>query len=169
MITSRIAGYTGPPLPGAAEVELQPYTPDDVQGFIRSWRLPAAAERQLADRANGDRAVAAMARVPLLLAMLCSLASRPGGQPRPASRTELYERLLRWFLTRAHRAADDPAEPARTDVEVEALLSLLAPVAFTFATSRDGWTDRMPAGDLRGPPPPPRPGSPYSAAILHSA
>jgi HEAT repeat protein len=148
VITSRIAGYTGPPLPDAAEVELQPYTPDDVQGFIRAWQLPPAGERRLADRANGDRAVAAMTRVPLLLAMLCSLASRPGGQALPATRADLYERLLRWFLTRAHRAADDSAEPARTEVEVEALLGVLAPVAFTFAASRDGWTDRIPAGDL---------------------
>ena len=52
MITSRIAGYAGPPLPGAMEVELQPFTPGDVTQVIRAWQLPAAAERELMGRAT---------------------------------------------------------------------------------------------------------------------
>ncbi len=148
VITSRIAGYTGPPLPGAAEVELQPFTTEDVKQVIGAWGLPPAAERELLGRA-GDPAVAAMARVPLLLAMLCALAAaQPAGRELPATRGELYERMLRWFLTGAHRGADDPATTPLTDLEVEGLLQLLAPVAYTFAARPGGWTDLMPSGDL---------------------
>ena len=148
LITSRIAGYAGPPLPDAVEVELQPFTSGDVTQVIRAWQLPAAAERELMGRAN-DPAVAAMARVPLLLVMLCALASeQPTGSELPRTRGELYDRVLRWFLTRAHRSADDPATQPLTDIQVEALLELLAPIAYTFAASPGGWTDLMPAKDL---------------------
>jgi HEAT repeat protein len=150
MITSRIAGYAGPPLPDAAEVELQPFTPGDVTQVIRAWQLPAAEERKLMGRAS-DPAVAAMARVPLLLVMLCALASeQPAGSELPRTRGELYERVLRWFLTRAHRSAGDPATQPLTDIQVEALLDLLAPIAFTFAASPGGWTDLMSLKDLFG-------------------
>ena len=150
MITSRIAGYAGPPLPGAAEVELQPFTPGDVTQVTRAWQLPAAAERELMGRAS-DPAVAAMARVPLLLVMLCALASeQSAGSELPRTRGELYERVLRWFLTRAHRSAGDPATQPLTDIQVEALLDLLAPIAFTFAASPGGWTDLMSLKDLFG-------------------
>lgn len=41
--TSRIEGYTGSPLPGAQEVELQVFTPEDAAAAIDAWRLPPAA------------------------------------------------------------------------------------------------------------------------------
>ena len=148
VITSRIAGYTGSPLAAAEEVELQPFTTDDSRAFIRAWQLPAHPERLLLARTS-DLAVAAMARIPLLLAMLCALAAdEPPGRALPATRGQLYERVLRWFLTSAHRGADDPASAPLTDVQVEQLLGLLAPIAFTFATWPEGWTDLMPASSL---------------------
>jgi hypothetical protein len=148
VITSRIAGYTGVPLPDAAEVELQPFTPGDVTEVIRAWGLPVEAERDLMGR-TGDPAVAAMARVPLLLALLCALAgAQPVGTGLPRTRGALYERVLRWFLTGAHRTADDPAAAQLSDLQVEAQLQLLGPIAFTYATRRGGWVDLMPASDL---------------------
>ncbi len=81
--------------------------------------------------------------------MLCALAAeQSAGRKLPRTSNELYERVLRWFLTRAHRSADDPASQPLTDIEVEALLELLAPVAFTFATRPGGWTDLMPRREL---------------------
>ena len=148
VITSRIAGYTGPPLPGAREVELEAFTPDDVAAAIDAWRLPPPAAARLRDRLQ-DLATGAMARIPLLLALLCSLAAQaPGSQALPATRGQLYERVLRWFLTGAHRSLDDPGAPARDNLEVEALLQILAPLAFTFATQPAGWTDLMPTESL---------------------
>lgn len=148
VVTSRIAGYRGPPLPDAIEVELQSFTPEDVAAAVAVWRLPASAAARVVARMK-DPAVAGMARVPLLLALLCSLATElPEGQQLPATRAELYERVLRWFLTRAHRAEEHPAYPEVTAAEVDGLLEILAPVAFHFATLPAGWTDLMSPAQL---------------------
>ena len=148
VITSRIAGYTGAPVPDAHEVELQAFTPDDVVAAIDAWRLPPVAAAQLRARLR-DPAAGAMARIPLLLALLCSLAAQAAAREAlPRTRGQLYERVLRWFLTGAHRSLDNLGAPVRDDVEVEALLQILAPLAFTFATQPAGWTDLMPSDNL---------------------
>ena len=148
IITSRIAGYTGSPLPGAREVELQAFTPEDAAAAIEAWRLPPTAASELRDRLR-DPATGAMARIPLLLALLCSLAAQePGGKALPETRGQLYERMLRWFLTGGHRSVDDPGAPALDNLKVEDLLQILAPLAFTFATQPAGWTDLMPADSV---------------------
>jgi HEAT repeat protein len=148
VLTSRIAGYRGSPLPGADEVELQAFTPEDVNAAIAAWRLPPPVSAQVLSLA-ADRAVAGMARVPLLLALLCSLAEMPTGEQVPITRGDLYQRVLRWFLTREHRAEDGRARPELRAEEVDALLDILAPVAFHFATLPAGWMDLMPPGQLR--------------------
>jgi predicted NACHT family NTPase len=64
---------------------------------VDAWRLPPAARRKILVRVK-DPAIAALARVPLLLALLCSLAARlPDRDELPATRGQLYERVLRWF------------------------------------------------------------------------
>ena len=148
VVTSRIAGYVGPPVAGACEVELQAFTPEDVTAAIAMWDLPASAKSRLLDRIK-DPAIAGMARVPLLLALMCSLtASMPERDDLPITRGELYERVLRWFLTRAHRAEEDPKRPELLETEIGALLDILAPIAFHFATKPAGWTDLMPSGEV---------------------
>jgi hypothetical protein len=107
VITSRIAGYTGSPLRDARVVEMQAFTCDDVEAAIDARLPPAAAARLwdwLADPATGT-----IARIPLLLALLCSLAAEPGGEDLPATRGQLFERILRRFLTGEHRRPDDPS------------------------------------------------------------
>ena len=148
VITSRIAGYTGPPLPGAQEVELQAFTNDDVVEAMTAWEVSPQVADRLRNRL-GDPAIAEMARIPLLLALLCSLAAQlPDGEALPRTRGRLYERVLRWFLTGAHRSPDDPDAPALDDLEVETLLEILAPLACAFATQPEGWTDLMPRQSL---------------------
>ena len=148
VITSRIAGYTGSPLPKAREVELQAFTREDVAAAVTAWRLPPVAANRLQSRL-GDPAIAAMARIPLLLALLCSLAAEvPAGKALPRTRSQLYERMLRWFLTKAHRSQDDPDMLLLDNVQVEALLEILAPIAYTFAAQAGGWTDLMPVESL---------------------
>lgn len=86
VITSRIAGYTGSLVPEACEVELQPFTADDIAGVIDGWRLPPAAASALLGRA-ADPAVAAMSRIPLMLSFMSSLAAQPGAtEPLPRTR-----------------------------------------------------------------------------------
>lgn len=149
VITSRIAGFRGTPLVDAHEVELQAFTPEDVTEAVKAWRLPkSAAERVMTVADNPG--VAGMTRVPLLLALLCSLATTlPEGRRLPASRGELYEQVLRWFLARAHRAGDQEGGAALPAGEVDDLLGILAPVAFHFAASPDGWVDLMQADELK--------------------
>lgn len=76
VLTSRLAGYTGPPVPEAHEAELLPFTTQDTQTALQTWELPARAVSRI-DRLLGHPAVAGMARVPLLLALICSLAADP--------------------------------------------------------------------------------------------
>jgi hypothetical protein len=91
-----------------------------------------------------DPAMAAIARIPLLLALLCGLAAElPAGQGLPSTRGQLYERMLRWFLLRANRSPDDPAATV-TPEDVDADLEILSPMAYTFASDPDGWVDLMP-------------------------
>ena len=112
LMTSRLAGYGGPPLPRAKEAELLPFTPQDTQAAMQAWDLPAQAVT-LVDRLLGDPGVADMARVPLLLALICSLAtdSKPGDE-LPNTRTGLYEAVLWRFLSGSHRA--DHRSPTAT-------------------------------------------------------
>jgi HEAT repeat protein len=148
VITSRIAGYTGSPVPGATEVELLAFNDADAVATVEAWHMPPAVAAQLVDRAR-DPAVATMAHVPLLLALICSLAVRATGNDElPRTRGQLFDRVLRWFLTREHRSPDDPTTPLLADIDVDGLLEILAPLAFTFATEPAGWIDLMPGERL---------------------
>ena len=140
LLTSRIAGYTGPPIADATEVEVQALAPGDVTSFVRAWGLPQAGETRLL-KAASDPAIGGMVRIPLLLALLCSLAAQiPADQELPRTRTALYERLLRWYLDRPHHGQDSPA-PGEW---VETALEILSRVAYDFASGDDGWRDVMP-------------------------
>jgi HEAT repeat protein len=145
VITSRLAGYTGSPVPGACEVEILAFTADDIEAMINAWNLPPAKWAQLVNRMS-DPAIAAMARIPLLLALMCSLSSSPDGEELPGTRGRLLDRVLRWFLTRTHRSPDAVTAPMLDDIGVDALMEFLGHLAFAFANHPDGWTDLM-SGD----------------------
>ena len=148
VITSRIAGYTGAPSAGAYEVELQPFTSGDITAVVHAWGMSPRSASRLLDLTR-DPAVAAMAQIPLLLALLCSLAAElPLGEALPRTRGQLYDRVLRRFLTREHRSSDNVATRTLDDIEVGAFLDILAPVAFTFAMQSTGWADLMPREQL---------------------
>jgi HEAT repeat protein len=142
IVTSRIAGYAGSLTSTAVEVELQTFTPSQVEAYVRAWDLAGATERRLLT-ALQDPAVAGMARIPLLLTMLCSLASDTRvGEELPRTRKSLYERMLLWFLNRPHRGG----RPSTHNPEM--MLTVLAGVAFDFANRAGGWVDLMRSDDL---------------------
>jgi HEAT repeat protein len=149
VVTSRLAGYAGPPVPGAREAELLPFEPQDVRHAAEAWDLPGRAAAQLREWL-AQPAVAAMARIPLLLALLCSLAADPGRrQPSPRTRTELYGAVLWQFLSSAHRSGGPGGTgEAAGEVDRQALLAALTRVALTFADTGQGWVDQMPYRDL---------------------
>jgi hypothetical protein len=153
VLTSRLAGYTGPPVLGAREAELLPFTPQDTRAALPTWHLTAQAARRV-DHLLGNPAVAGMARVPLLVALICSLAADPdwaevipvlGGllaTHDPAG----AKTLLRYFLSQwpdpLHRAfhtairilGDHPA-PASSSTFPRPVTSPSAPLACSNNTS----------------------------------
>jgi HEAT repeat protein len=164
VVTSRLAGYAGPPVPGAREAELLPFEPQDVQRAADAWDLPGQATAQLREWL-AQPAVAAMARIPLLLALLCSLAADPIRQQRLIqTRAELYGAVVWQFLSGAHRSGG-PGGIGEVvgEAERQTLLAALGRVAFTFAETSRGWIDQLPyrelvealrgAGDALGTPP----------------
>jgi HEAT repeat protein len=143
VVTSRIAGYAGSPLPRpVTEVELLPFERDDIDGVIASWGLDRGAERTLRDRLR-EPAVAGMARVPMLLALMCAIVAE--GRDLPTVRGELYERVVRWFLSIDRSRPQTTGRPVE---DVDRIIRALGPVALHFASHAGGWADLMDAGEL---------------------
>lgn len=142
VVTSRIAGYTAPPLTGEGitEAELQAFSDEDVAAALALWPLSDSRAARLRQQLR-QRDLAGMARIPLLLALLCAVSADPG--PLPATRAELYQRVLRRFLLHEHRP------PAASPGHADRLLGVLAPVAAAFAEHPNGWVDLMSATSLR--------------------
>ncbi|WP_435186941.1 NACHT domain-containing protein [Streptomyces sp. bgisy126] len=140
VVTSRVAGYTGPPTSSRStvEVHLLPFDRAEVDTLIDLWGLPAAAVAALRDRVAHDAAVAALVEAPLMAALLCGLAEE--GDDLPAQPSAVLERVVRRFLGAENRW---PATPVVEPVEVDRLISVLAPLAHAFASDPEGWRDRM--------------------------
>ncbi len=86
--TSRIAGYTGSPLPGAREVELQAFTAADVAAAVEAWRLPPAAASDLRERlrnpaTSGDGTYPAATGAAMLAGRPSIRRGPPARQSRP--------------------------------------------------------------------------------------
>src|SRR5690606_25657462 len=86
--------------------------------------------------------LAQLAATPLMLTMLANLAELE--QVAPASKMELYDRLLRLMLEGRWRSHDLQLPETR----VHAKLRLLQVLAWRLATHRDVWHDRLPAAQL---------------------
>ena len=149
ILAARLTGYTGSPVPGAQEAELLPFSPEDAQVAVAAWHLPTPAEERVSKWLN-DPGVAGMTRLPLLLALVCSLAAREADNgPLPETRAGLYEAVLWEFLSGAHRTTDRSAPiTVASPAERQELLRLLAKVAYAFAATPHGWVDQMPYNQL---------------------
>lgn len=91
-----------------------------------------------------------MARVPLLLALLCSLAADSRQEP-PRSRAGLYQAVVWHFLSRAHGSGGPGGTAGEVgEAERQTVLAALARAAFTFATRPGGRVDQMPYHELAG-------------------
>jgi HEAT repeat protein len=149
VITTRLAGYTGPPVPDAREVELLPFADADITAAVQAWDLPEQTAAELSSRLK-DPGVAGMARVPLLLALICSLAADPDvKQPIPHTRAGLYEAVIWQFLSNAHRSTDRGVQvPALDQAGRQNMLRILTRIAISFANTGRGWIDQMPHSEL---------------------
>jgi hypothetical protein len=106
-VAGRLNGHTRLADLDMHEVELLPFTPADIRQAVKAWQLPAEPASWL-KRWLDDPAVAGMARVPLLLALACSLAASPDSRQDglPMSRAALCEKVVWHFLSGGHRTAD---------------------------------------------------------------
>lgn len=104
VLTSRLAGYTPPGRvhrPAAARRPRGRTAALHSRGHPRgtaAWNLPPPAAQRL-DQLLADPALAGMTRVPLLLALICSLATDPGYHDLPGTRAGIYEAVLWQFLS----------------------------------------------------------------------
>lgn len=148
VLTSRIAGYQAVLDPSMQqEVEMLPFTVADVTAYVESWELQSKDAAAIYDRLRTP-ALAGLARVPLLLTLLCQLATEPDELPR--TRASIFGRIVRRFLRAENRAGlpsiamDDPFAGDPRERE-QRLLEVLRPLAFTLADSEQGWIDQIPA------------------------
>lgn len=126
-----------------AVVEVTPLGTLQVQRFIRSWfygRRRLEWPLRIALRQSPE--LAQLAATPLMLTMLTNLAELE--QVAPASKMELYDRLLRLMLEGRWRSHDLQLPETR----VHAKLRLLQELAWRLATHRGVWHNRLPAAQL---------------------
>jgi hypothetical protein len=146
-ITTRPSQYPISPLPRpVTEVELLPFDPADINAVVRAWNLPVEIRTRLLNRL-AEPALAEMARNPLLLALLCSMAGTD--EPLPTTRWQLFDGVIRQFLRR-DRARPATAAGPLEDVAAARTLRVLGQVAMHFASRPGGWQVDMDVDGLAG-------------------
>lgn len=151
LLTSRIGGYQTTMRAGdLPEVELLPFTVSDVDAYVAAWRLDSKSAAALHERLRTP-SIGGLARVPLLLALLCQLARE--ADELPTTRADIYGRVVRRFLRAENRASHPPvdgSDPFAGDPREreQRLLEVLRPLAFNFANTERGWLDQMPGRDV---------------------
>jgi hypothetical protein len=142
-ITSRIAGYERLAI-GANEWELVAFTPEQVKTFTEVFfrSVPGQEDKAAAIQASlqSNPRVMGLARIPLLLALLCRLYSEKPVLPN--RRVEIYEQTLEGLLWDWRR--DEGEEKDRTEEEFsledkKEVLSQLSLKLFLESSRVDAW------------------------------
>lgn len=112
-----------------AVLELAPFDRFDINRFVEAWFEHETSGREAVHDALLDPRVASLAANPLLLSLICFIASST--QSLPARRAELFEAVFRLILER-------PWHPApRAESEIEQLIEIAQALAFRLVSS--GW------------------------------
>lgn len=103
--TSRIVGYSGPLIDGAKEVEIVPFSDQQIEKYIRTWFTNA--DEHLSDKSvsatelirefHNKPQVTGLVQNPLLLSLICSLYQEQG-LILPSRRTQVYEKAVEYML-----------------------------------------------------------------------
>ena len=121
LLTSRIVKYQGSPVPNAKELELLPFGLAESEAFVGVWFGNAAKARPFLDHLRESPAVRGLARIPLMLLLLCRSFEQSEGT-LPARRVELYERCLRGLLGEwQEEKSSDEINDLTIDTQVEVL------------------------------------------------
>ncbi|MFD3622621.1 NACHT domain-containing protein [Streptomyces sp. NPDC058676] len=97
---------------GVPRYDLQPFDHDDLETVARGWFHaallpdPADTARRFVETLERSR-LAALARVPLMTAMLCQLHAAAPDQPLPANRGQIYRKFI-ILLRKSQPLADAP-------------------------------------------------------------
>lgn len=147
LVSSRIVGYPGKPAPDWHELELLAFDAPQIERFTHVWFGPRApAFTNLLDLLRRQVQLAGLARIPLMLALICRVFDESGEKGLPTRRVELYERcllglLLHWGKERSGRAVVSRRQPGEEGY-AEALLEVLQASAFElFETQHEQFTE----------------------------
>jgi HEAT repeat protein len=149
ILSSRIAGYERPHGLALTEVELLPLSSTEVHAYVDAWGLDQKSRSTVQERLK-TQSFMDMARIPLLLVFICTVASQP--KSLPESRGELFDRMLDQLLGERHRLrerTDGTAHVRLNEVDKDELRRILRLVALHFSNTPKGWVDRMSATELR--------------------
>jgi HEAT repeat protein len=131
LITSRIIGYTTLSISDLKELELLAFERPEVESFARVWfGDDQETGNQFLAKQRESHQVRGLARIPLLLALICRVYSerKEKDQPFPARRVELYDLCLRGLLWDWKEEKDrGPTD----DGEVSAMLEMLKSVSYS--------------------------------------
>ncbi len=94
VLTSRSARYGGRIMSGATEVEILAFRPHEIDAFVATWfENDNSRLTQLAEELQKHHQIGGLARIPLLLALICRIFEEPNAK-LPVRRAELYKRAL---------------------------------------------------------------------------
>ncbi|MBM3458543.1 MAG: hypothetical protein FJX77_08440, partial [Armatimonadetes bacterium] len=124
--TSRFVDYPGQVDPHGQELELLAWETPQQEGFLRAW-FPPTDDRaaRLLSLLREQAAIRGLARIPLMLALLCAAYER-NALAFPTRRGDLYERCLQGLLRDWKEEKDKTRIPL---LQVQALVRLLEGVA----------------------------------------
>jgi predicted NACHT family NTPase len=126
LLSSRIVGYGGSPVTDLVEVELVAWETPQIESFVRVWFGPDGRKgSEFLDRLQRVGQVQGLARIPLMLALLCKAFERKR-LSLPTTRGKLYNECLRGLLG-DWKGEEDGAERV-SPAYIDAVLEVLCPV-----------------------------------------
>ena len=130
LLTSRLPGYVGTPIPAAHELELIAFDFEQVRNFVEVWfgASPDRAIRFLS-QLQQCHTIRGLARIPLMLALMCRVFEE-NDRAFPARRCDLYEHCLAGLL-RNWKQERDSIDPE----DVKSLSELVESVALDLFVS----------------------------------
>jgi HEAT repeat protein/DNA-binding winged helix-turn-helix (wHTH) protein len=122
LMTSRLVGYAGSPIPRAKELELLAFDTEQQEGFVGVWfREEKQKGAAFLEALRQNPQVRGLARIPLMLALLCRV-HQEGQLSVPTRQADVYDCCLRgllrdWLGEKQRREVSD----AYVDAQVELL------------------------------------------------
>ncbi|MFA5354263.1 MAG: HEAT repeat domain-containing protein, partial [Thermodesulfovibrionales bacterium] len=129
-LTSRIVGYSSSFLNGSKEVEIVPFTQEQIETFVRTWfksasrTLTSASGDDLVRELKSNPQIHGLAQIPLILSLICSL--YPEDLGLPARRTQIYKRAIDCMLEEWRGKRERQHQPKGRVIAKQRLLEELA-------------------------------------------